>query len=389
MLSIQKHNFNGLYRGLYGGLCGMALGLGLLFGQPQGAYAGIEADRSSAVIFVYQRIGEDSQPQSNISVEQFKEHIRELQTGGYTVLPLPKIIAALKDGQTLPQKTVALTFEGAFLGTLKKAVPLLDEAGLPYTVFYASDMIDNKNPAHMNWSQLKDLRGDRLATLGILPAAYTHMAGLTADESAALINRAVTRYRDEFGEQPAFFAYPYGEYSNALKKQVASYAFKAAFGQQSGVAYAGADFLALPRFTMTDAYGDLDRFQLTANALPLPVADVTPGDMLLKSNPPIIGFTVTPDIKDISSLSCFISGMGKAELQKPGGNRVEIRLKDPLEDRRTRVNCTLPDDTLIPGQPRSWRWFGMMMISPQYDDDTAPAAGNADADSTDDSPGDD
>lgn len=383
MLSIQKHK----YSGLYSGLCGALFGLGLLLGGARHAQAGIDADRSSAVIFVYQRIGEDTLPQSNISVDQFKEHIRELQTGGYTVLPLPKIIAALKDGQTLPQKTVALTFEGAFTGTLKNAVPLLDEANLPYTVFYASDMIDNKNPAHMSWDQLKDLRDDKLATVGILPATYTHMSGLTADESAALINRAVGRYRDIFGEQPEFFAYPYGEYSNALKKQVATYKFKAAFGQQSGVAYAGSDFLSLPRFTMTDSYGDLDRFQLTANALPLPTADVTPEDMLLKDNPPMIGFTVTPDIKDISRLSCFISGLGKADVQKPGGNRVEIRLKDPLEERRTRVNCTLPDDTVIPGQPQSWRWFGMMMISPQYDDD-GPAA-PANADSADDSPGDD
>ena len=33
----------------------------------------------------------------------------------------------------------------------------------------------------------------------------------------------------------------------------------------------------------------------TANALPLPVTDVMPEDMLIEENPPLIGFTVAPE----------------------------------------------------------------------------------------------
>ncbi|HEX2752263.1 MAG TPA: hypothetical protein VHP34_03990, partial [Alphaproteobacteria bacterium] len=134
----------------------------------------------------------------------------------------------------------------------------------------------------------------------------------------------------------------------------------------SGVMHAESDFMALPRFIMTDIYGDIDRFRLTANALPLPVADVMPDDMVMADNPPMIGFTVSPEIKDLDRLSCFISGLGKAALVKPGGNRVEIRLDEPLVDRRTRVNCTIPDDTIIPGQPQSWRWFGMQLVNKDF-----------------------
>lgn len=381
MVSIQEHK----YGCLYSAFLGAAVCLGLLLCPLQSVAATLAADRSSAVIFVYQHIGDDTSSQGNISLETFKEHIRELQNGGYSVLSLPKIIAALKDGRTLPQKTVAITFDGAYAGTLHNAIPLLDDAGMPYTVFFASDAIDTDSPNHMDWDDLKDLKNDKLATLGILPATYTHMAGQTLDQNAALINRAVSRYREIFKEAPQFFAYPYGEYGNALKKQIAGYNFTAAFGQESGVAYAGADFLALPRFIMTDTYGDLDRFQLTANALPLPVSDVTPQDMAYKTNPPLIGFTVDAGIKNLSRLSCFVSGLGKVETQKPSGNRVEIRLKDPLEDRRTRVNCTLPDDTFVPGQPQSWRWFGMLLTNPQYDDAALPDT----AGSADDNPGDD
>lgn len=344
-----------------------AILLGLLCAP---AHAAINADKTSAVIFVYQRVGEDSVPQGNLSLDQFKAHVGELKTDGYNVLPLPQIIDALKEGAELPQKTIAITFDGAWLSTLNNALPLLQEARLPFTVFFSSDLADGGNPGHMSWKEIRTLKKSRLATLGILPSSYVHMTDLGEAENAALINKAVARYREELKEDPKFFSYPYGEYSSAVRKQIAGYSFlSAAFGQQSGVAHASSDFLALPRFTMTDAYGDLDRFMLTANALPLPVSDVVPEDMVLTQNPPMIGFTVTSDIANLSRLSCFVSGVGKTELVRPGGNRIEIRLQAPFEDRSTRVNCTMPDDTVIPGQPENWRWFGMQLIDQKFGDE--------------------
>ena len=355
MLSIQKHKCGLLYSAF--------LGLGLLLATP--ALGGtIDADASNAAIFVYQRIGDDSVPQANISVDKFKAHIKELTAGGYNVVPLGKVIDALKAGEELPQNTVALTFDGAFMSTFNNSVPLMEEAKLPYTIFYASDMIDRAMPTRMSWDQIKTLRRNSRVSIGILPSAYMHMAGRTPEQNAAIINKAIGRYKEQFGEDPAFFAYPYGEYSAALRQLVGKYSFKAAFGEQSGVAHPKADFTALPRFIMTDAYGDLDRFRLTANALPLPVTDVMPEDMLITENPPLIGFTVAPELTDISRLSCFVSGVGKVDLVKPGGNRVEIRLQEQLVDRRTRLNCTLPDDVVIPGQSETWRWYGTQLITP-------------------------
>lgn len=344
--------------------------------------AAIPADDISAVVFVYQHIGEDSVPQANISIEQFQSHLQELQTDDYNILPLSKIVTAIKNGESLPPRTIAITFDGAYLSTLTQALPLLDAADIPYTVFFTSDTADNGTAGHASWGQLKKLGKQKNVELGILPATYAHLVDLPPEESATLINRAVSRYREEFEEPPLFFSYPYGEISPALKKQISGYGFHAAFGQHSGVmftasinhtagvTYAGTDFMAVPRFTMTGAFSDIERFQLTANALPLPVADVMPDDMILQQNPPIIGFTVTPNITDLSKLSCFISGIGKVPLTKLGGNRVEIRLDGHiLEGRRTRVNCTLPNDTRVPGERQSWRWFGFLLVSPDYPDD--------------------
>jgi len=361
---MQKRKYTHLYRAITVAIFISALSV------PFRAPAAIALDQSTAVIFAYQRVGEDSVPQGNISLERFKEHITELIKGGYSVLPLPRIIDALKNGETLPSKTVGITFEGAYQATIAVTAPLLEDANLPFTVFFASDMADGGNHLHMNWNQIKKLRKNERVSLGILPAAYEHMASQTPEQNAALVNRALARYREMLDAEPLFFAYPYGEYNAALKKQLSRYTFKGVFGQQSGVVHAESDFLALPRFTMTDDYGDLDRFRLTANALPLPVGDVVPEDTMLAKNPPVIGFTVTPDIGNLSRLSCFASSLGKIPLTRVGGNRIEVRPAQPFTDRRTRINCTMPNGTLAPGDLKSWRWFGMLLIVPSMEEDT-------------------
>jgi len=374
MLLIPEHNWQSLYSLIF------ALTLAAFFAPA--AEASVTIDRASAVIFVYQRIGEDSVPQSNISVEQFEEHLRELEKGGYVVWPLERVVDTLKSGEELPQKTVALTFQGAWQSTLANAVPRLVQAKMPFTIFFASDMAEGDNPGHANWNELRKLEKNKLADLGIMPSGYVHMVNLNREQNAALINKAVGRYREEFKKEPIFFSYPYGEYSKEIHEQVAAYQFKAAFGQQSGVAHAKSDFAALPRFTMTDPYADLDRFLLTANALPLPVTDVIPADNIVIENPPMIGFTLSSEIKNTSDLSCFVSGIGKTNVSVLEGNRVEIRLEGTLQDRRSRVNCTVPDSTIIPGEPRNWRWFGMLLITKSLIDESeelsasSPGSGN-------------
>ncbi len=68
----------------------------------------------SAVLVMYHRFGEDDIPLTNTRLEQFEAHLNELKTGGYTVLPVPEIVAALKAGKPLPDRTVGITIDDAY-----------------------------------------------------------------------------------------------------------------------------------------------------------------------------------------------------------------------------------------------------------------------------------
>jgi hypothetical protein len=181
----------------------------------------------------------------------------------------------------------------------------------------------------------------------------------TMPQNAADLVRAVQRVEAELGVRPTLLAYPFGSYSSAIRDLAQRQGFTAAFTQSSGVVHARSDRLSLPRFVMNEAFGGIDRFRLAANALPLPVADVTPADPVLAQNPPSIGFTVAGGIGDLDRLACFVSGQGRTGLERLDGNRIELRIAEEFPPGRTRLNCTLP---AVEGR---WRWFGMQFFVPE------------------------
>lgn len=319
-------------------------------------------DRTAAVIFAYQRIGEDLYPDNNLSTEQFKNHVTELIEGEYRVAPLSDIVGAFQSGAKLPDKTVALTFNGAYQSALENAIPLLLANNLPFTVFFSPDQADSKTPEYMGWDDIKRLSRSSQVTLGLHPASYMRLTESPEDEIRRQVNKALNRYREELKSEPEFFAYPFGEYTKNFREIIAAAGFKAAFGQQSGVAYEGSDQFALPRFAMTESYGDDERFRMAALALPLPVSDITPDDPHLAAGAlPIFGFTLDETLTDkIPQLSCFISQHGKAAIEVVGKNRLELRVGETLENDRIRINCTMSGPDPKPGEDQRWRWFGLL-----------------------------
>ncbi|MBP2300425.1 polysaccharide deacetylase family protein [Azospirillum picis] len=312
----------------------------------------------SAVVFAYDRFGEDQNPSISIRLDQFEAHLDELTDGDYHVLPLPGILEALRDGRTLPDRTVAITIDEASRSAFTEAWPRLKAAGLPFTLFVATDAVDRGSPAHMTWAEIRQLAAAGV-TIGALGTSTQSMLARSPDQLAADLRRMAERFQAELGRPPALLAYPQGEYSLAVRQQVIDLGFTAAFGQQSGVLHAGADPWSLPRFVMNETYGSADRFELAANALPLPVSDLTPADPLISVNPPPLGFTIDGSVGSTAKLACFATGQGRTALERIAEDRVEVRIKEPFPPGRARVNCTLPADD------GRWRWLGVQFLIPE------------------------
>ena len=318
---------------------------------------------NSAVIFVYHRFGESDFPSTSISIKLFEAHIAELKRGGYHVMALPDIVSALKKGEQLPDRTVGLSVDDAYLSAYTEAWPRLKAAGFPLTLFVATDPVDRKLRRYMTWDQIRQLKKEGV-TIGSQTASHLHMAASDIKENRRDLEASNARFIAETGSIPKLIAYPYGEAGLAVMQLSRETGFVAGFGQHSGVASARSNMFYLPRFALNQRYGAIERFRLAANALALPVTDITPADPLIgpnDDNPPAIGFTLkggAPGVtQGMHSLSCFTSHEGRVSIMALGGEdggdvRIEARMTKPMPAGRTRLNCTQPT------RDGRWRWFG-------------------------------
>jgi len=330
----------------------LGLLLGLMISAPTGVLAG-----SSAVILMYHRFDEADYPSTNTTLEQLDAHIAELTSGPYTILPVGEIVDRLADGKSLPDRTVGITIDDAYRSIYTKAWSKFKQAGLPFTIFVATGQVDQRSSRHLTWDQIREMRDGGGVDIGHHTVTHLHMPKADANHNAAEIKNASARFIKELGSVPPLFSYPYGESSLQISAAVRKAGFIGAFGQHSGVIGGIGDLFSLPRFAMNEKYGDLARFRMVTNALALPVQDVTPSEHLIGDrNPPAIGFTLKNEVSGINGLACFTSHDGRAELERLGPVRIEVRVDKPFPKGRTRLNCTLrtPDGR--------WRWLGRQFL---------------------------
>jgi peptidoglycan/xylan/chitin deacetylase (PgdA/CDA1 family) len=323
--------------------------LGIIFG-----FVGQAMAADHAVILMYHRFGEDSFPSTNVRLTQFEEHLEVLSQGDYTVLPLDDIVARLQSGTPLPDRTVGITIDDAYLSVYDEAFPRLQAYGFTATVFVATQPVDRGLRGYMSWDQLRELQAAGFG-IGSQTRTHPHMHRLSADKNRAELDVSNSRFIVELGMRPDLFAYPYGEYSLSVIDAVKDAGFIAAFGQHSGIAHGYDGFFELPRFAMNEQYGSRDRLELAINGLPLKVDQIVPEDVVLSDNPPVYGFTLSPDMDQERQLRCFNSNYGKLDVAILG-KRAEIRMPGPLSGPRAKVNCTMP------GPEGRWRWFGRQFL---------------------------
>jgi peptidoglycan/xylan/chitin deacetylase (PgdA/CDA1 family) len=270
-----------------------------------GLLALARALRTDGVILCYHNVVPDGDPGSDSGLglhmprATFARQLRWL-SANYTIVSLEEFVARRGRGASL-RGLAALTFDDAYAGVFACAWPLLQELGIPATVFVVSDaparqatfwwdhpgLSATSAAAHPDeW--LTTLRGDGAA---ILRAAGCHnrlphvppahraadWATIAAAARAGLgigahsaTHRALpaldpVELRREVGESretlaaragvtPEFFAYPYGLWSDRVRDAVRAAGYAAAFTLER--AARRTDRWSLPRVNIPAGIGD-------------------------------------------------------------------------------------------------------------------------------------
>ncbi len=343
---------------------GLSLAVSLLFAEAGAAYAG----GWHAVAFMYHRFGEDRYPSTSVTLEQFEAHLDHLDEAGYEIWPLERILEHVRSGEPVPDRTVAITIDDAYASVYNEAYPRLKERGWPFTVFVATDPVDQGLSGFMRWEQMREMQ-DHGATFANHSATHDHLVRRRDGESEeayrerleADIRKARERLAEELDAEriPMLFAYPYGEYNRTVADVVAELGY-IGIGQQSGAIGPDTDLLAVPRFPMAEAYAEIGEFRQKAGAKGLPVESLEPWDPVITGqNPPRMRVRLADSDARLEQLRCFVSRQGQVEVDWEDRDQRRFSVEPPasLGVGRTRYNCTAPS-------PESGRfyWFSQQWI---------------------------
>ena len=308
--------------------------------------------KNSAVVFMYHKFDTPIYPSTNVTIEQFNSHLKELALPKYNLLPIDFIVDTIINNGQLPDNSIGISIDDADKSFFHIGWPKFKKMKFPVTLFISTSTINTNNKNYLSWDQIRQLKEEGVA-IGAHSHLHNHLPEMTADEIKKEIEISNKIFLKELGVIPTLFAYPYGETNEKIIEILKTYKYKVAFGQHSGVINDTSDLYYLPRFSINEKYGDINRVKFVANTEGLGVYDFIPKNPQIFENPPFIGFSLT-NHKLINSLDCFVfdsDGQVESEVYK-FNERIEIRLKRKLSKGRSRLNCTAKD------QLNKWRWFG-------------------------------
>lgn len=321
---------------------------------------------SQANVFVYHRFGEKRAPSTNISLADFRAHLDVFRQDEYTVLTLGDVVARLKKGEALPDRTAVITVDDGYKSFLTGAMPLLEEYGYPATLFVSTAFVGGGRN-YLTWDELRRIQQAGIE-IGNHSHTHNHLVPKdgTEEREAWLarvrqdLKRSQSLFKKHLGIEPELLAYPYGEQTPEVQAIAQGLGFIGAAGQQSGVISGESNIFYLPRFPMGGPYTTLKSFESKLGMAPMSVEVVGPLN-------PVIGAGPAPELKlkiDRSKLAgafnCFVQGGNTCRISKVKGEAGVYRVvaENPLAGRRNKYTITAR------GKDKRWYWFSYQWIQP-------------------------
>ncbi|RBW49878.1 polysaccharide deacetylase family protein [Marinobacter sp. F3R11] len=300
--------------------------------------------RADLVVLQYHHISDATPPSTSTSVSLFQAQLDMIRELDINVVDLTTATERIFSGKQPTGQYVAITFDDAYESVYKQAANILRERSLPYTIFVDTAAVGS--PGYMTWEQLRELEERDGAGIANHSAGHGHLVK-KPDETETDWKHRITQSLDtaqatlekQIETSLPLFAYPYGEFDEALEAEISKRGWLG-FGQQSGAIGPLSGKTRLPRFPMSNAYGQLNglKDKLYSKAYPIDASKLPDG--IISTNPPTLTLPASDAIQP-ARLTCFASGMGRIDF-KVSDEEIIVKAPKPFNSRRFRYNCTHP-----------------------------------------------
>jgi peptidoglycan/xylan/chitin deacetylase (PgdA/CDA1 family) len=225
--------------------------------------------KDKALVLCYHHF-DDKENGITISRKRFASHLNALKDSDYNVISMEQFVQFMKNGQSVPQNAILITFDDGYESVYTQAYPKLKKMNMAGTTFIVGDSIDNppsKGTRRMKWDQIREMKAN-----GSDIFSHTYKlhdkgkADRTIDPKPVLTNplyiedeeRVETdaeykgrikrdfilmesRLQEELGSQRRLLAFPFGAYNDTALEVGRSMGYELFFTTTEGINTPGRD----------------------------------------------------------------------------------------------------------------------------------------------------
>jgi peptidoglycan/xylan/chitin deacetylase (PgdA/CDA1 family) len=174
----------------------------------------------------------------------FDRQIRYLVQNHYTLLTAGQVERAVRLGQPLPIKAVALTLDDGYDDNFTQAFPILRRYGLDGTLFLVTGTVGTTG--HVTWDEAREMLTERMefGSHSVHHFDLTTLATPDLDRELTQSKRDLERELAVMVEQ---IAYPSGQYNHRVQERARQAGYEAGWKKGGGWVTPDSDPLMLPR----------------------------------------------------------------------------------------------------------------------------------------------
>ncbi len=203
----------------------------------------------------------------SIAPREFEKQMAYLAENGYHTITPDQLISYIKQGSSLPEKPIMITFDDGYADNYTNAYPILMKYGFTATIFVVTNLV-GQDPRFMTWDQAREMEQNGI-TFGSHTANHRPLTNLPLPQVAAELTESFAKMEKELGQPPRFFAYPTGTHNPQVEEAVYNAGYQAAFSIRYGLVGPESNLFALERIPIFSCQKTFRSFFVRLNGAPL------------------------------------------------------------------------------------------------------------------------
>jgi peptidoglycan/xylan/chitin deacetylase (PgdA/CDA1 family) len=207
-------------------------------------------------ILMYHSVDDDSAA-ACVRPRRLDEQLAYLQKAGYAAIHLDALFAHMTEGSSMPPKPIVITFDDGYQDNLQKAQPILKKYGMCATIYLVTDLMGLSNRWNerdgtpqrplLSWEEVRSAANDPSLSFQAHTCSHPRLTRIPPKQAREELGRSKKSIEDQLGMACRHFAYPYGDYNQAVRDSAEEAGFHTACSIQWGHNRRGDDRLCLFR----------------------------------------------------------------------------------------------------------------------------------------------